>query len=151
MQSLYYKLRAAITSRFPDYDLKTEFTPDEYQDLYDCRFVVNSGRPFAIHLAKDGRGKLMVSIFPALFKDNHAEEDIYDIFTNYGIRFTTDDSESFMINAMNDPDTFKVFHLTQTEDSVDEYILWTEEAMIENIIYALERMNKKGGAIDSGG
>jgi len=151
MQTLYYKIRNAITARFPDFDLKTEFTPEEYPEIYDCRFVVNSGRPFAIHLAKDGPGKLMVSIFPALFKDNHAEENIYDIFTNYGVRFTTDDSESFMIDAVNDQDTFNVFHLTQTEGSVDEYILWPENAMIENIISTLERMNKKGGAMDSGG
>lgn len=134
MLDLYNRIRNAILKKYPDHEEKMGLLPEEYPEHYECRYVLNAYLPKAFHLANDGENRLLLSIFPAANSGNYTRYTIHNIFDHNGISFTSDNGEVFLIN-IDKP--LSVFHLTNSDDSVDEYLPCTKKKLMDTIFKAL--------------
>lgn len=134
MLDLYNRILNAILKKYPDHEEKMGLLPEEYPEHYECRYVLNGYLPKAFHLANDGENRLLLSIFPAATSGNYTHYTIHNIFDHNGISFTSDNAEVFLRN-IDKP--LSVFHLTNSDDRVDEYLPYTEKKLMSTIFKAL--------------
>jgi hypothetical protein len=136
MPELYNRVLNAILKKYPDHEEKMGLLPEEYPEHYECRYVLNGYMPKAFHLANDGENRLMLSIFPAAISGNYTYYTIHNIFDYNGISFTSDNAEVFLIN-IDKP--LSVLHISGSDDSVDEYLPYTEKKLMGVIFKSLKK------------
>ncbi len=151
MQTLYYKLRAAIAREFPDHEIKKEPDLESNPDSLDCWLVVNSGKSFAVRIYNLGSSRLFVSIWPTA-DENRGTDGPFEFVEINGVTFSPEDGEDFVIKEIEDSEELNVLNLISPENKRKEYVANGSDLVVEAILASLGKMNpRRGGTMDSGG
>jgi hypothetical protein len=146
MLGLYYRIRDEILKNYPNHDEKRGLSPDKYPTLYGCSVVIITPKPFTFSLHNDGVDKLFLALYPPVSIESDPSL-IHHIFDTNGISFTSENAESFMITGPESSKKLSVFHLTDRDDSIDEYVPMTEKKLLKAIISYPDRFNYPPAAL----